>query len=245
MNQMVVEQKYWNNSYSTYKFARLPANDPTRRLIEDYLPKANKDNVAFELGCFPGRFLIEVGQKGYILNGCDLAPQINISLKDWCVQNGCKVGEFYNDSYTKFLDKQYDLVASFGFIEHFENYEEVFLQQERMVKEGGILLVQFPNFRGKIQLWLHRFFDIDNLNNHVIPSMNLKRYKELLPGNYEILYCSYYGNFDFWIDDYQKRNGTLKRKLLSLFYKTFRFWKIFPNSSMYSPYAAIIARKRQ
>ncbi len=241
---MIVEQDYWNNSYSSYKFNRLSKDDPTRQLIEQWVPIAQETQEVFELGCFPGRFLIELGQKGYILNGCDLAPQIIPNLEKWSLKNNCVVNEFYNTTYLDFIENKYDLVASFGFIEHFNNYEEVFLQQCEMVKEGGVLLVQFPNFRGFVQLFLHSFFDKDNLNNHVIESMDLSKYKKILPDNFEIVYYGYYGNFDFWIDDYNKRNGKIKNKLLSLLMKTSGVWKMLPDVSLYSPYGAIIAQKK-
>lgn len=244
MSNMIVNQEYWNSSYETYKFQRLPKSDPTLRLIEKYIPDVNNNEQAFELGCFPGRFLVEIGQKGYVLNGCDLAPQISTTLENWCLKNNCKVKHLYKASYLDFINRKYDLVASFGFIEHFDNYEEVFLQQCNMVNDHGILLVQFPNFRGLIQNYLHKLFDRDNLNNHVLPSMNLKRYRELLPSDFEIIYCAYYGNFDFWIDDYMKKNGRIKTKLLNLFRKTSRCWEIAPNSPFYSPYAALIAQKK-
>ena len=241
---MIVNQEYWNSSYETHKFQRLPKSDPTLKLIEKFIPEANNNEQAFELGCFPGRFLVEIGQKGYILNGCDLAPQILSTLENWCLKNNCQVNHFCNAPYLDFVNNKYDLVASFGFIEHFDNYEEVFLQQCNMVKDEGILLVQFPNFRGFVQKFLHKWFDRDNLNNHVIFSMNLKRYRDILPPDFEIIYCAYYGNFDFWIDDYRQKNGRFKTKLLSLFRKTSRFWKFAPNSSSYSPYAALIAKKK-
>lgn len=245
MFKMIVDQKYWNNSYEKYKLQRLPRSDPTLKLIKKYIPTVKNDAQAFEIGCYPGRFLVEIGQKGYTLNGCDLAPQISTRLSKWLLNNNCKVNKLYNKSYIHFVGEKYDLVASFGFIEHFENYEEVFLQQCGMVRNGGILLIQFPNFRGLIQWVLHRCFDKDNLFNHVIQAMDLKRYKKILPSTFKLIYCSYYGNFDFWIDDYMQRNGKIKKRLIKLFQKTSKLWKILPDSSLYSPYGMLIARKKK
>jgi SAM-dependent methyltransferase len=171
---MIVRQSYWDNSYLTYRFQRLQPNDPTRMLIEKYIPYSQKNEEAFEIGCFPGRFLIEIGQKGYTINGCDITPRIEKDLPDWCIRNSCKVGKFENKNYLAFIDKKYDLVASFGFIEHFKNYEEIFLQHCNMVKSRGILIVQYPNFRGLIQkilvtfksVCMEYFFMINQLHKH-------------------------------------------------------------------------------
>jgi SAM-dependent methyltransferase len=236
--------KYWDSGYASYVFERLSESDQTRKLIEEYIPDVNEGESAFEIGCFPGRFLFEIGKKGYKLNGCDLTPRIEKDLTEWFKKNKLLVGNFENSNYLNFIKNKYNLVASFGFIEHFENYKEVFLQQTEMVESGGFLLVQFPNFKGVVQKKLHSFFDIDNLNNHVNDSMDLNTYQKLLSKDFELVYCSYYGNFDFWIDDFQHKNERVKRNLLRIFFKTKKFWNYLPNHRCYSPYAAIIARKK-
>lgn len=240
---MIVDQKYWDDSYKTYEFKRLPINDPTRKIINDFIPRANWDKNAFEIGCYPGRFLVEIGEKGYILNGCDKTELVVPHLANWLQINKCKVGEFIQGDYKNFVNRKYDLVASFGFIEHFTDYVTVFLEHCSMVKSGGYLIIQYPNFRGFIQKSLHIIFDQDNLNNHVIDSMDLNLYIKLIPKDFNIILACYYGNFDFWIDDYKGRNGRFKKKILSFFMKTRKYWSYFPNCEIYSPYAIIIAKK--
>lgn len=241
---MIVDQEYWNKSYENYVFQRLPIDDPTKIIIERYIPTISEEKNAFELGCFPGRYLVEIGQKGYTLNGCDQTNRVKTDLPIWLQKNQCKVGVFEKSDYKEFYAMQYDLVASFGFIEHFNDYENVFNQQCHMVKSGGILIIQYPNFRGLVQRILHGIFDIDNLNNHVVISMDLNFYSKHLSQDFKIIYCSYYGNFDFWIDDFKNKNGLIKRKFLKYFHKTKRIWSQFPDSRHWSPYAIIIAEKK-
>lgn len=242
---MIVDQSYWDRSYEKYEFRELPENDPTKELIKKFVIDAEGDRTAFELGCFPGRFLLEIGRKGYELNGCDKNHRVTKDLPAWLSKNNCKVGSFQEIDYKDALDSKYDLVASFGFIEHFANWDEVLKHHCMMLETGGILIVQFPNFKGFIQKYLHLFFDKDNLNNHVLSSMNPAAYKKLLGQEYEILFCGYYGAFDFWIDDYKKRNGATKKRMLALLNRTRRIWKYLPNNSAWSPYGAIIVRKSQ
>jgi len=202
---------------------------------------------AFEFGCFPGRFLVEIGQKDYILNGCDLTPRIEKDFKAWLQENNCKVEELVQVSYTEFTSKSYDLVASFGFIEHFKDCEKIFKQHCQMVKVGGTMIVQYPNFQGWVQNKLHSFFDRDNLNNHVVESMDLDFYRQSLPENFEIVCCSYYGNFDFWVDDFKHRNGKMKKLLillLKILVKVKIVWRLLPNNKVYSPYAVLIAKRK-
>lgn len=242
--RMIVDQSYWDNSYAKLKFFRLAKGDPTSELIRQYIPRAKDGAQAFEIGCFPGRFIAEIGELGYTLNGCDLTPRVSSDLEPWLREQGFKVGEISQASYESFADRKYDLVASFGFIEHFENHEEIFRLHCNMVADGGFLIVQFPNFRGSVQEKLHSFFDRDNLGNHVLSAMDVVKYEKVLPREFEVLYCGYYGNFDFWIDDFKKRNGMVKRRILKTIFKTRKLWNKLPNDERWSPHGMIIARRK-
>lgn len=242
-DRMIVDQSYWDKSYSKLKFFRLPSGDQTASLLKKYVPKANGDKSAFEIGCFPGRFIAEIGEQGYVLNGCDTTPRVENDLAVWLASQGLKVGTIVQAPYQDFLDNRYDIVASFGFIEHFEDYAKVFLEHCQMVAMDGYLVVQFPNFRGSVQRNLHTFFDLDNLNNHVLSAMDLDLYKRILPADFELIYCDYYGGFDFWTDDFNKRNSFLKRKTLKFLMKTKSIWKLARNDPRWSPHGMIIAKR--
>ncbi|MBN7805992.1 methyltransferase domain-containing protein [Agrobacterium rosae] len=242
--QMIVDQSYWDKSYSKLKFFRLQQGDQTTALLNKYLPRAKADKSAFEIGCFPGRFIAEIGELGYVLHGCDTTPRVATDLGPWLESQGYAVGEIIQAPYQDFIDNRYDLVASFGFIEHFDDYENVFLEHCKMVNAGGYLVVQFPNFRGLVQHKLHQYFDLDNLNNHVIAAMELEFYRKILPADFDTLYCRYYGGFDFWTDDFKKRNSYLKRKFLKLFMKTKSLWKLLGDDPRWSPHGMIIAKRK-
>lgn len=243
-DRMIVEQSYWDQGYEKRRFFRLPDNDATAVLLKEYIPKASAGDMAFEIGCFPGRFLAELGDLGYILSGCDLTPRVAEDLSPWLSKQGYRVGDFFHDPYEKHIDKQFDLVASFGFIEHFENFDEVFQDHCKMVKNGGYLIVQFPNFRGSVQNKLHSLFDNDNLANHVVDAMNTDYYASILPDDFEILFNGYYGAFDFWYDDFKKRHSPATKLVLKSFLKTKPLWKLARNDARWSPNGAIIARRK-
>lgn len=243
---MIVDQTYWDNSYKSYSFKPLPQGDPTRSLIDKYIPHADHFQNAFEPGCYPGRFLLEIGRKGFILNGCDVTPRVELDLRDWLVKVGnCKVEKIVQENFDNLNDnKQYDLVCSFGFVEHFENYENIFIKQINMAKNGGIVLIQFPNFYGLVQRLLHYCLDRDNLSNHIISAMNIENYKHIIPEDFEIVFWGYYGNFEFWNDDFNHANNRIQKYILNLIYKTKRWWSIIPNRKLWSPYGAIILKKK-
>ena len=138
----------------------------------------------------------------------------------------------------------YDVVCSWGFIEHFQDYLDVIMEHDKILAKNGLLIIFVPNFRGFFQQTAHRIFDIENLNHHVLASMNPNEWAETLrASDYEILFCGYCGGIDFWTGR-QKRN-IVQRVLLRVLRKTVKVLRKFVkrNSSLYSPYCGIIARK--
>jgi len=241
---MIVDQKYWDTAYEEYEFCLLPKDDPTIQLINKFIPAASKGQQAFEAGCYPGRFIVGVGEKGYRLNGCDLTPKIKNKLAKWLVSYGFDIGNFEHIEFDNYPHKhKYHVVCSFGFIEHFTDYKNVFFKHLDLVEDGGWVLIQFPNFNGFFQKILHVIFDVDNFNNHVIESMDVAEYQKIVPNNFEIIFCGYYGGFDFWTDDFNKKNGKVKRFFLNYLFRTRRFWKFLPNCKQWSPYGAIVLKK--
>jgi hypothetical protein len=140
--------------------------------------------------------------------------------------------------------QKFDIVYSFGFIEHFIEYKFVIEQHCKLVNENGILFIAVPNFRGKIQYFLHRLLDKENLRRHNIESMELRNWEQSLTENgFEIIQKGYIGSFDFWIEISKKTYlKILIRKIIVLLIPIFRRILSKPSES-YSPYCGIIAKK--
>lgn len=239
---MIVEQGYWDQSYAEYRFSRVSPKDHTRQLIERLLPSAMPGQTAFEFGCFPGRYLFEVGSRGYEVSGCDRTPRVAAELPAWLAANQLKVGEFFRCDYRQVPRNRFDVVASFGFVEHFRDYIDVFRFHFEFVKPGGLVLVQFPNFSGVVQRVLRELLDKDNLENHVIAAMNLDEYRREAAQFGEILSCGHYGGFDFWTDHYKHPLGPARGRLLAALMRTQSLWSKMPTASAWAPYGAILVR---
>lgn len=241
----LTSQKHWDESYQDLTFFKPSFSDPISRIIKAYVPSDGVVRSVFEVGCFPGRYLSVFGDQGGVLNGVDLTPRVLSDMPKWLIANGYKIGDFYGVDFFKLnCGKTYDIVCSFGFIEHFVNYEEVLLRHLSFVSPGGMLILTTPNFRGAFQKMLHKFLDGNNLDRHYLPSMDPLAWKKILvDSGYEILFCGFKGGFDFWADSGSK--GILKKsltKILNLSGKIFRFFPF--NSGIFSPYAVIVARNK-
>lgn len=66
-------------------------------------------------------------------------------------------GDFFDERVVDPLRASFDVVASFGFIEHFEDPADVVARHLALLRPGGLLLVGVPNLgRGSANGWLAR-----------------------------------------------------------------------------------------
>jgi 2-polyprenyl-3-methyl-5-hydroxy-6-metoxy-1,4-benzoquinol methylase len=240
----LADQSYWDDAYATYKLVKIDGPDVIREWIEQHIPRG-EGRRCLEVGCFPGRFLTVFGDLGYELNGLDLTPRVEHEFPEWLKSLGYNTGEFRRIDFFQYEpESEFDIVASFGFIEHFRNWEEVFLLHAEWVAKDGFLVIETPNFRGWFQRAIHLLLDYKNYKRHYVPSMNPKKWEALLAkSGFEIVHAGYIGQFEFWIDE--QPTNWLRRKLLSQLLKNYnRLKAIKPGKKAYAPYCGIIARKK-
>ena len=238
---------YWNREYRSYKFHIAKKKDFIRRWIEAHIPAVtNKPKTCLEVGCYPGRFISVFGRLGYELHGIDLVDEVE-QLSDWLTQSGYKVGSFSQCDFNEFKpQRKYDVVCSFGFIEHFTNWEQILTMHASLVADKGILVVEAPNFVGGFQHWLHSRFDEENYARHHIPAMNIEQWAQLLENRgFEISYAGYFGKFRFWTEPQAR---TIPERLLLRSLRMIQpvLRALLPlDRKMYSPFCGVIARRRQ
>jgi len=242
----LTDEKFWSDSYVNIQFQDLHDHS-VALLLQKYLPDG-KGKAAIELGSFPGAFLPTIGRKGYSLNGIDFNPRNTDDLPAWLKSQDLQVGVFRSGDLFEFASKngqQFDLVCSFGLIEHFENYDEVIRMHLSLLKPGGQLIITTPNFRGWLQYLPHKFFDAYNLGKHYLPSMNPGKWKKLLESEgFQTLYSGYFGGYAFWVDKDQKRSALNKRLFRLTEWSIFQLRKIlWFQSSAFSAFCGIVAIK--
>jgi 2-polyprenyl-3-methyl-5-hydroxy-6-metoxy-1,4-benzoquinol methylase len=206
---LTVSQEYWEQAYAQKTLAYKPEDVPFRDMFDQYL---SPGGTCFEVGCYPGYFLIYLGQRfGFQVSGIDLTPQIT-NLPDYIRSLGVAVGQFYQEDFLTFnAENTYDVVCSFGFIEHFREFGIIIKKHTQLVKPGGTLVMACPNFRG-MQYVFHRLFDPANLHRHELRVMNLRLWKHILSRNgMKIIHQGYYRTADFWSDS--PRQGPWARRI--------------------------------
>jgi L-malate glycosyltransferase len=242
--QNLVEQKHWDKIYQNLNFYKPASNDVFRTWINSYIPSTkNKDCI--EIGCYPGRFLTIFGDLGYKLNGIDLTENLNI-LPQWLKSEGYSIGEIEKQDFFE-MDttiNKYDLVSSFGFIEHFSNWVDVLINHAEMVKEDGYLVIETPNFSGEVIRLMRMLLDSKNYENHDKSAMYPKVWALILEKlDFEIIFSGYFGGFAFWVDETPSNN--IKKQFIQLIqYSTEFFKKTDISEEKIAPYCGLIAKKR-
>lgn len=241
--QTLVEQAYWDASYAAMKPTMAPAGDAVREWLEQHVPKAQGEQHALEIGCYPGRYLSVIGKLGYVVHGIDLTPAVE-RMKPALDTMGLRTGEFSHADFLKHdAKRRYDLVCSFGFIEHFHDWQGMVKRHGELVAPGGLLVLETPNFRGWLQRFLHRALDATNLRRHHLGAMQPEAWARILRAQgFEVLTQGHMGQFDFWSDS-PPPNFFQRLLLRALNKATPWLRRRTPGSAALSPYCVLIARK--
>lgn len=204
----IVKQDYWNRQYHDVAFQTLSPTHYLRQYINKNVIPSNASGKAFEIGCYPGRYLTLFGELEYELNGIDMNPD-TVFISEIAESRHFKVGKIAQGDFLKMGEnEQFDIVSSFGFVEHFTNIEEIILKHARLVRFGGYLIIETPNFNGWVQYLFHTLFDTPNLRRHIRRNMDPLLWKAILRENgfaFEYVKCAYIGGIDFWTDKDQPK----------------------------------------
>jgi SAM-dependent methyltransferase len=200
MNKNLADKAYWENYYST---SQVDA-DHIRRICGVYDAYWNRLVAAcayrprsiIEIGAYPGRYLAYLAAR-YDLHAVALdynADRSKIELA--FAATGVKDYEILQADFLAYEpSKQYDLVLSNGFIEHFENYDEVLDRHCGYLAPGGAMLVMVPNKR-YLRRWYGYLVDRANLKAHNLKAMRPEVFKDFAERNgLQIESLGYYGGF--------------------------------------------------
>lgn len=199
-----------------------------------------------EIGCSPGTTLVNFHKTfHYAVAGIDFS-NVSVTL-DTLERYGVPGRVIEADFTTLKLEEQFDVVASFGFIEHFTNYEEIIHRQMELVKQGGYFIAEVPNLRYLNGL-IYRVVDPALLEKHHLAVMDPNELTRVVrsTNQFEILRSDYYFSCFLFFD---ANNPVISRHAIvkSTVYFLRRVLRSLhldeiPNRWM-SPYIILIARK--
>ncbi len=246
----LTDEAYWNSGYVQTEFT-----DATGSSLEVLLTKYLEDGTSrscLEIGSYPGSYMPAIGRKGYQLHGIDFNKRNANDLPQWLKGLGLTVGEFWSGDFFDFAKNhtnRYDLICSFGFIEHFENYLEVIEEHIKLLKPTGQIIITTPNFSGWMQYLPHKFFDAKNLTKHNLKSMNPGAWRKLLEAHgFTVTFSGYFGKYYFWVDESEKRSKLQLFLLKNVNRLIFNLNKLIKKSGKesksYSAFCGIVAVRK-
>ncbi len=142
-------------------------------VISKHLPALNGASF-LEIGSGAGHILAGFcAAMGYEAHGVDFATDPR-ETETLLRSRGVRVGQIHRADFLKWQpDRRYDIVGSFGFIEHFDDPDTVIRRHFELVEPDGWVIITMPNFaRG--QKLLHWIMDRRNLFRHNTRSMSLR-----------------------------------------------------------------------
>jgi len=250
------EEREWSERWEERGGAARIEFDPRSIMYRDlddlfkrHLPKSNTMRV-LEIGAYPGSKLWYFHKTfGYQPDGLEYV--------DWCCPKGEELMRGVGID-AKFIcadlfeyeppKEKWDVVASFGFIEHFDDTANVIARHAALIKAGGYLVITLPNHSGFNGSLLKR---IDRALYNIHNQMD---YKRLLKGiadsgaDLEILEGGYFGRVGFWniglYRNLKKRLGRAYPLARAPLWGLERLGRVAPNSKFLSPYITVIARLR-
>jgi len=240
--QSLTTRDEWERRIRTLDPSAVAGVEPFAEVLLRHLP-VDPSWHAIEIGAIPGRFLSFMNQAfGYRVTGLD-------SARDWSAfdevmrRAGVTSVEKLEQDFLRFeTDRTYQVVASFGLIEHFHDVGDIIHRHARLVAPGGFLVLSVPNFT-HVQFLYHRLVDPANLELHNTRAMGPRRVERWVAGEgLRVVFSGHLGRMGFWheapaLAPWQRVVDRVARTLAR------RLGPRLPVSAWYSPYFMLIARR--
>jgi 2-polyprenyl-3-methyl-5-hydroxy-6-metoxy-1,4-benzoquinol methylase len=171
-------------------------------ILPKFLPASDKLKL-IEVGCAPGKYLINFHQLfGYQVYGVEYSEngasitKANFKKYDLNPEQIVQAN-FFDPKFQNQYREKFDLVFSRGFIEHFDDVQQIVDHHLNLLKKGGHLIVMIPNLSG-LNYFLARIFNNDSLILHNLSIMNKNKFSRLFDKTViGPRYSDYVGLFSF------------------------------------------------
>ena len=163
-------EAHWDKRTGTAK-PRIPSklNAAVGDLLALIDPYVTPGSRVLEVGCAPCKFLL----------WCAIAKQAHVCGVEYAQSSHKATAQLFSDAgapadirredfmQTTFEPQSFDLVYSFGVIEHFDDPRPMVRKHFEMLKPGGIAIITVPHF-GAAYGWLARHMDREAYDIHNI-----------------------------------------------------------------------------
>jgi len=145
MNNEQIE-KNWGNVWELEKIEEATQSDPAHKLFSNILSKYPKGAKVLDAGSGLGKWVFSFQKKGYQAYGVDIVAEVVKRCQKHARENNlaCQfsIGDVRN---LAFSDNFFDVIISYGTIEHFVETEDAVKEFYRVLGKDGTCLITTPN----------------------------------------------------------------------------------------------------
>lgn len=251
-NIKITTKEHWQ--YATGRqTSTLQPSEKYLTYFDKYLP-TREDWTALEVGACPGGHLLAIAlNHHYQPVALDYLSEVQ-SLPEKFREYGINNLDVIEADFLKFeTDKKFNIVMSFGFMEHFENPADILDRHWELVAPGGFLVVGVPIF-GPFQILLRRLvltpeklaWTLGAHNQEIMDLKVLRGLCETLPDCSKVVFASHVREMEMW---FSRTNDYIRRGRIWILY----VWKIMAllpqwlkfSCKLFSPYALVILQRQQ
>lgn len=195
----LTDKSRWSQRHAVDEQAlrRIRAREEWMDVIAGSIPQVPLD--VLELGCSPGTLSAAL-MAGTPWNafGIDYSDDADEFVKAF-ERIGKTATLYKGDIFDTPIDRQFDVVCSFGLIEHFRGREldELLEIHHNYVRPGGYVIILLPNFTGYQYFW-HYIFDRPDLDNHNVGVMNPGTFRLFEELGYKTIFKDFNGVLRVW-----------------------------------------------
>jgi len=170
------DRKYQPRGTAVFNWLKPMLRRKRYRMLGELLDEIKKPSAdVLELGCAPGEALLHLHKvrPQHRLHGIDYSEVGMKSAKEFLAQAGVNADIHLGDFREVELSQQFDMVMSFGLIEHFDDPVPIIANHARLCAPGGRVAVTVPNFATPVNRFLMKHVDPVGYKGHNLTIMNL------------------------------------------------------------------------
>jgi cyclopropane fatty-acyl-phospholipid synthase-like methyltransferase len=173
-------------------------------LLRRLLRGSNAETKILDVGCAPGRWIIYFEKNlGLHAYGIDYSTEGIESTKRRLARQGARAEVYAGDFMNYDFPLKFDVIVSFGVIEHYRDSARFLTRCSRCLVEGGLCICGIPNMASSFYGSMQRAIDHDVWSRHVPYVLNdLKR--SFTGSGFSHVEGTYFGGFKIGVINFSK-----------------------------------------
>lgn len=254
MDTNLTTTKFWSDYWVNLKVPIVvdrgfKNDDVIAQAIKENLTISPEDSV-LEVGCAPGKWLSFFAKEYQCqVTGVEyISEAAHKTIENLEHQHIKKYEILTADFFKSEFKKKFKVVMSFGFIEHFDNYEEVLDRHLQLLEKQGYLIIGIPRFIG-INYLMQKCIDTQIthklLTTHNLKTMHLDVFADYArKRGLTLINNSYIGGYEPGLFPVGQIQNKFIRVILKIANKIFGWTLGHVNTSFTASYQIAIMKKK-